>query len=117
MKSWFFKRGYPKSLVEKELGKVKFSNNVSNKQQKEKGIPFVVTYHPILKNIGNIIRKNLYLLHMNEEAKKVFTPEPMISFRSARKLSSYLVWAKLYPIERIVESFKCNGRSCQTCLM
>ena len=48
MKSWFLKRGYPKSLVEKELGKVKFSNKVANKQQKERGIPFVVTYHLIL---------------------------------------------------------------------
>ena len=43
MKSWFLKRVYPKSLVEKELGKVKFSNKVGNKQQKEKVIPFVVT--------------------------------------------------------------------------
>ena len=58
MKSGSLKKGYPKSLVEKELGKVKFSNKVGNTQQKEKGIPFVVTYHPILKNIGNIIRKN-----------------------------------------------------------
>ena len=32
--------------------------------------PFVVTYHPILKSIGNIIRKNLYLLYTNEEAKR-----------------------------------------------
>ena len=39
MKSLLFKRGYPKSLIEKELGKVKFSNKVGNKQQKEKGIP------------------------------------------------------------------------------
>ena len=70
MKSWFLKRGYTKSLVEKELGKVKFSNKVASKQQKEEGIPFVVTYHSILKNIGNIIRKNLYLLCTNEEAKK-----------------------------------------------
>ena len=99
MKSWFLKRVYPKSLVEKDLGKVKFFNKVGNKQQKEKGIPFVVIYHPILKNIGNIIRKSLYLLYMNEEAKKVFTPRPMISFRSARKLSSHLDRAKLYPIE------------------
>ena len=28
---------------------------------------------------------------MTEEAKKVFTPGPMISFRSTRKLSIYLV--------------------------
>ena len=53
---------------------------------------------------------------MNEEAKNVFTPGPMISFRNARKLSSYLVRAKLYPIERTVGSFKCNGKSCRSCL-
>ena len=97
-----FKGGYPKILVEKELGKVKFSNKVGNKQLKQKCIPFVVTYHPILKNIGNISRKNLYLLYINKEAKKVFTPGPMTSSRSARKLSSYLVRAKLYPNERTV---------------
>ena len=32
---------------------------------------------------------------MNEKAKKVFTCGPMISFHSARKLSSCLVRAKL----------------------
>ena len=53
---------------------------------------------------------------MNEEAKKVFTPGPMISFRSVRKLSSYLVRAKLYPIERTVRSFKSNGKRFQTSL-
>ena len=36
---------------------------------------------------------------MNEEVKKVISPKPMISFRSARKLSSCLVRATLYPIE------------------
>ena len=40
----------------------------------------------------------------------------MISFRSARNLRSYLVRAKLHPIERTVESFKSSGKRCQTCL-
>ena len=40
----------------------------------------------------------------------------MASFRSARKISSYLVRAKLYPLERSVGSFKCKGRRCQVCL-
>ena len=35
---------------------------------------------------------------MDEEAKKVFLPRPMVSFRSSRKISSYLVRAKLYPL-------------------
>ena len=32
---------------------------------------------------------------MNGEAKEVFTPELMITFRTARKLRSYLVRVKL----------------------
>ena len=36
---------------------------------------------------------------MDQETKNVFTPGPMITFPSERKLSSYLVRAKLYPIE------------------
>ena len=53
---------------------------------------------------------------MNDEAKKVVTPGLMVSFRGARKLSSYLVRAKLYPLERSVGSFKCNGKRCQVCI-
>ena len=40
----------------------------------------------------------------------------MASFLSARKISSYLVRAKLCPLERRVGSFKCGGRCCQVCL-
>ena len=39
----------------------------------------------------------------------------MVSYWSARKLSGYLVWAKLYPIESEVGSCKCNGESCEVC--
>ena len=44
-----------------------------------------------------------------------FSPGPMVSFRSARKLSSYLVRAKLYPLERKVGSSKCGKRRCEVC--
>ena len=40
----------------------------------------------------------------------------MVSFRSARKVSSYLVRAKVYPLERTVGSFKCKKSRCQVCL-
>ena len=40
----------------------------------------------------------------------------MVSFRSARKLSGYLVLAKLWPIERRVDSCRCNKRHCQVCV-
>ena len=48
--------------------------------------------------------------------KGCLPPKPMISFRSARKLSSYLVRAKLYPTERTVGSYKCGGKCCEVCI-
>ena len=53
---------------------------------------------------------------MNEEVKKVFQPGSMVSFGSPRNLSSYLVSAKLYPMERNTGSCKCKGNRCQVCL-
>ena len=64
----------------------------------EKGIAFVVTYHTTLLNkLTFIIYKNLYLLYMNQEFKNVFTTGPILSFRTAMKIGSYLVSAKLCP--------------------
>ena len=39
---------------------------------------------------------------MNDDVKDTLTPRPMVSFRTAQKLSSYLVRAKLYPLKRTV---------------
>ena len=86
---------------------LKFGKEGIKKAKGVKGIPFVVTYHPQLKNLGRIINQNIYLLNMNEETKKVFSPPPMFSFRSPPKISSYLVRAKLYALDRVVGSTKC----------
>ena len=53
---------------------------------------------------------------MDEKVKKVFYPGPIVSFQSARKVSSYFVRTKVYPLERTVDSFKCNKSRCQVCL-
>ena len=119
MKTRFLRRGYPKNLVESEIKKVKFSHISDNKSQKKtlKRIPLVVTYHPLLNSLGKVLRKNLNMLCMDEEVKKVFYPGPMVSFRSARKVSSYLVRAKVYPLAGTVGSFKCKKSRCQVCLI
>ena len=116
MKRWFAKRDYPQDLISSDMNKVKF-RYVENKYKnnKEKEIPFVVTFHPLLRSLGSILNKNYYLLQMNDEVKKAFSLRAMVSFRSARKLSSYLVQAKLYPAERKIGSCKCNGNRCEVC--
>ena len=55
------------------------------------------TYHPLLGLMGKIINKDLKLLHIDKEVKKVFAPMSMISCYSARNVFSYLVRVKVYP--------------------
>ena len=99
------------------MKEVKFtSKNRNTKRGKSlKAVPFVMTYHPKLKLMNKVILKYLDL-YMVKEVKRVFTTKPMISFRSARKLCSYLVRAKLCPTERTVGSYNCGGKRCEVCL-
>ena len=77
----------------------------------------VVTYHTTLLNkLTFIIYKNLYLLYMNQEVKNVFTVGPILPFRSAMKISSYLVSAKLCPLERTVSFKNCDKSRFEDCL-
>ena len=116
IKSWFLKRGYPEKNINTEMSKVKFNvdNKRSNNRQK-KAVSFVVTFHPKVKVLQNIINKHLYLLYMNDEVERIFTPKPMVSFRSSRKIISYLVRPKLYPIKKTVGSFRCGSKRCEIC--
>ena len=92
MKTWFLRRGYSKNLVESEIKKVKFSHISNNKSQKRtlKRIPLVVTYHPLLKSLGKVLRKNLNILYMDEEIKKCFMLDPWFHFKVPGKLVATL---------------------------
>ena len=97
MKSWFKAGGYPSDLAQTGMNKAKSSDHLDKNKtnKKSKRVRLVITFHLLLKDVGNIIHKNLYLLCMDEDAQRVFTPGPMITFCSARKRSSYVVKAKL----------------------
>ena len=104
-------------LVQKKMRKVRFNKENSNtKQTKSKRITFVASYHPLLKSFQSLINKHLNILYLDENAKEFFMPGPMVTFRSSRKLSSHLVRAKLYPLERVTGSCKCHGKCCAVCL-
>ena len=56
------------------------------------GVPFIVTDHARLKAaLTEIIHETLNLLCMNDKVTETFTPGPLLSFRTAQKLSTYLV--------------------------
>ena len=58
------------------------------------------------------MKKLEHLLYQDEYVKRVFTPPPMVSYRSPRKLSSYLVRPNLYLLERKRGSYKCDNLRC-----
>ena len=62
----------------------------------------MITFHPLLKEFCNIKHKNLYLSYMDQEAQQSLMHGVMVTFRSARKLTSYLIRAKLSPLKKIV---------------
>ena len=98
MKSWFLEGGYSKQMIDSQMGKVKFGQKLkAGSKQVRFGVLFVITYHPRLKKLMKIMKKLEHLLYQYKSIKRVFTPPPMVSYRSARKLSSYLVLANLYP--------------------
>ena len=53
---------------------------------------------------------------MNEETKKVFSPQLMVSFRGPRNTSSYLMRAKLHSLNRVVGSTKYGKKRCKVCV-
>ena len=57
-------------------------------------------WYSIILYSSTILYKHLHLLHMDKEVKKVFPVTPIVSFKSAQKLSSYLVRAKINPLQR-----------------
>ena len=99
-----------------KIRKVKFCKVGIKKAKGVKGIPFVVTYHSQLKNLGKIINQNFYLLNMNEETKKAFSRWSMVLFTSPCEINSYLVRAKLYLLDRTVASTKCGKKRCEVCV-
>ena len=87
------------------MGKVPFNKENSNtKQSKSKRVTFVVTYHSLLKSFQSLINKHLNILYHNENAKEVFMPGSMVTF-------------KLYPLERVTGSCRCHDKRCAVCLI
>ena len=75
MKPWFQRQGYPEDAINSEFKKVVSTWNFGKSSNKNKGVLFVLTYHPLLKKVNCIIRKNILLLYMNEEVSKLLKPK------------------------------------------
>ena len=57
-------------VINTEMKKVFLTGSLAKSSTKNTGVPFVLTYHPLLKKVNSIIRKHIHLLYINYEVKK-----------------------------------------------
>ena len=100
MKEWFLARGYPEIVVNNQIDEVVFGRDQSVKKNLESSILFVTTYHPNVKELEKLIRNLLPFLCSDGKVQKAFSPPPIVSYRSARKIKCYIVRSKFYRVER-----------------
>ena len=92
--------------------------NGISKQKDDTRIPLVLTYHPALQGVSNILRKCANILLVDDEHRKQFAGKVFVSFRRAKNLKDTLVRAKLQTQDQELVpkgTFKCSGKRCQIC--
>ena len=115
MEEWFLAKGYSEIVVNNQINKVVFGREQSVKKNLESGIPFITTYHPKVKKLRKLTRDLLPFLYSDGEVQKVFSPPPIVSYRSARKIKDCIVRSKLYLVERKVGCRRCGNSRCEVC--
>ena len=78
MKLRFQARGYPSYLVKKEIDKASFSGNwdKNKTKKKSKAVSLDISFHLLLKDLGNIVHKNRYLSYIDQETRRIFRLGP-----------------------------------------
>ena len=64
---WFQRRGYLEHVFNTEMKKVTFNGSFGKSSNKNKSVPFALTYHLLRKKVNYIIEKHIHLLYMNKE--------------------------------------------------
>ena len=88
---YLLNQGYPSKLVNDQFSEASAisRNDLLRTREKEakKLFPFVVTFNPNLPDVGNIIRKHLFILQSNPKLKELFPRGSVIpAFRRSKNL-------------------------------
>jgi len=92
--------GYPKSLTERMISEVSFTERQlafkkQTKQTKGKIMPFVTTYHPGVKNLKQILMQNWSLIQNQPLLKIMYKTPLIISHKKGKSLKDILDRAKI----------------------
>ena len=75
----------------------------------------MVTHHPFLPKISNILRDHHHILEQPTKLKDIFRSHPRIEFTRPRNLRNLLVHAGLKDLSMNHQATKCGNTCCNTC--
>ena len=66
-----------------------------NNKVRKKILPFVITYHPALPNLKNILMSKWHLIQDQPLPREIYNEPPIISYKRAKSLGDILVRATM----------------------
>ena len=95
-------------------------HNKRDHSTKSNRVPLVVTYHPHLNRLRNIIRELQHIFDSDPHLSRIFPEPPILSFRQPANLRSILVPSRLPHGGGAIVSYShstrpCNRPRCMTC--
>ena len=81
----------------------------------------MLTYHPDLPKVRDIVDKNWSIIESSDELKDIYQSKPVMAFRRPKSLRDFLVRARLKPNSdddnQTGECRPCGRKRCQCCKM
>ena len=91
--------GYPKTVIERSLSGVNFTDIPSALTQKKKAneriLPFVTTYHPAVDNLKQTLMEQWSLIQNQPLLKTIYLKPLIISYKRDKSLKDTLVRSKI----------------------
>ena len=123
MGTFFQERGYPSDITTAALQRCQTITREESLRIKEKDTdncqrtPLVITYHPSIAPVSEIIRRNWHIISDHPSTKDIFTDPPIISYRRDKNIKDHLVRASLQSDDpnTTVGTSRCQRRRCNTC--
>lgn len=114
------KRGYKHQDIRNSFNRAEKISRNELLQYKEKNkqsrVPCVLSFHPSLKNVSNIIREHWKVVENNTKLSKMFPNPPVMAFRKPNSLKNLLVRAEIsHPVTTTGECRSCGDKRCKTC--
>ena len=114
-------RGYDEDEVQTQIDKATKSDREMLLQPKQNKtpldrIPLVVTYHPGLPPLKNILEKHLPILRVSNRLSTAVKNLPLVAYRRPPNLKSLLVRAAFRkPLSSYRGNSRCGQSRCKTC--